>query len=308
MSRTNPRGPGPHGALAILTVGLVALTSLAATTSRAAPVAPLAPGVMPAFLLDPCVAGVLGDVTADGTANVIDAQQIARASAGLAVSGTVAGRLASHGDVTGDGNSNVIDAQQVARASAGLAVAFAIDEPMCGIEVTTSTTGDDIDPDGYDIYLDGLLAASIGVSGTAELTGLAVGSYTVALQDIASNCAVTNGSASRNVDVTEGLTASVAFIVECSGAAVTFGDLKVQNQTQGSNLPVADYTVSLDGGATQNMPVNGHYDYASVASGNHTLVLGNVPGNCTVSGGSTLNFNIPLGTSQTTVNFAINCS
>jgi alpha-tubulin suppressor-like RCC1 family protein len=70
--------------------------------------------------LDVCVGatGKWGDVTDDGTVNVIDAQQIARFSVGLTVGNPTV--LAQRGDVTGDGTINVIDAQQVARFSVGL--------------------------------------------------------------------------------------------------------------------------------------------------------------------------------------------
>jgi alpha-tubulin suppressor-like RCC1 family protein len=70
--------------------------------------------------LDVCVAstGKWGDANDDAVVNIIDAQQIARASVGLAVASETA--VAERGDVTGDGLVNIIDAQQLARYSVGL--------------------------------------------------------------------------------------------------------------------------------------------------------------------------------------------
>ncbi len=62
-----------------------------------------------------------GDVNVDGTANIIDAQQIARYSLGLSVVRLAAMEYA--GDATDDGSVNIIDAQQIARFSVALSAA-----------------------------------------------------------------------------------------------------------------------------------------------------------------------------------------
>ena len=73
--------------------------------------------------VDVCVAssGRWGDVTDDGTVNIVDAQQIARFTVGLSVANATA--LAARGDVTGDGVVNIIDAQQIARFTVALSAA-----------------------------------------------------------------------------------------------------------------------------------------------------------------------------------------
>ncbi len=70
--------------------------------------------------LDACIAqgGYWGDVNADNTVNIVDAQQLARSSVGLSVANPAA--LATNGDVTADGTINIVDAQQIARFSVGL--------------------------------------------------------------------------------------------------------------------------------------------------------------------------------------------
>jgi uncharacterized protein YjdB/alpha-tubulin suppressor-like RCC1 family protein len=73
--------------------------------------------------LDVCIggSGKWGDVNDDLNVNIIDAQQIARASVGLSVASPSA--LSARGDVTADGVVNVIDAQQIARYTVGLTAA-----------------------------------------------------------------------------------------------------------------------------------------------------------------------------------------
>lgn len=267
---------------------------------------PGAQGASPAAFLDPCVAGLLGDVTADGTTNVIDAQQIARASAALPVSGTVDARLSTHGDVTGDATTNVIDAQQVARWSALLAVSFPIGEPMCGIEVTTVTTGLDVDPDGYALELDMAAAGTMALNETRELTELSPATYQLDLLGLASNCSVVNGTASRSVDVVEGMTAAETFEVECTRALVT---MRVDAVTTGTNLPGADYVVTLDGASAQNLPINGSVEYPDLAPALYDVTLGNVPGNCTITiGGNTQEVTVDGTEDPVIATFEVNCS
>lgn len=284
-----------HGALSLLAVGLAAMTGLAASAPARAPANEAPYVTLAAFALDPCVDGLLGDVTADGASNVIDAQQVARASAGLSVSGTVSGRLATHGDITGDGNTNVIDAQQIARYSAALAVAFPIGEPMCGITVNTSSTGGGIDPDGYDVRLDGAFAGTVAATGSLDLEQLAIGDYTVGLEGIATNCSITNGAASRNVSVVAGVVASVTFELACLS---NVGAIRVQNDTEGPK-PGTNYTVTLDGSDTRDMVPGDGADSAvlfeNVSVGAHTVTIGNIPGNCTVSGTASKDFTVTEG-------------
>lgn len=77
-------------------------------------------GAIQRRILGACVGlrGLLGDVTADGSVNIIDAQQIARFAVSLGV-GDV-DRVRGFGDVTDDGKVDVVDAQQVARFAVGL--------------------------------------------------------------------------------------------------------------------------------------------------------------------------------------------
>lgn len=82
-----------------------------------------------------CVAptGKWGDVNGDDAVNIIDAQQIARASVQLSVARPEL--VAAQGDVTADNEVNILDAQQIARSTVGLDAA-----PRVGVEAFTPPT------------------------------------------------------------------------------------------------------------------------------------------------------------------------
>lgn len=265
------------------------------------------PGPAGAAAFASCGSGLLGDVTGDGTVNVIDAQQIARWSVGLTVNATVESRISTHGDVNDDGNVNIIDAQQIARWSVGLSTSFAIGDPLppCeGIRVTTSTTGEDLDPDGYSVLLDGVFASEIGVNSTVDLADAGTGEHSVTLQGLAANCGITNGTATRTVTVVEGEAVSVDYQVECTGS--DDGVLEVRNTTDGGGSPPGgSYAVSLDGADPVSMPVDGSVRFEGIALGSHTVTLGNL-GSCVVDGGSTKTVQVESGLNI--LHFSVTCS
>jgi len=82
------------------------------------------------------------------------------------------------------------------------------------IGVTTVTTGDDIDADGYTLSVDGNNGGAIGVNAVVVVPDLTPGTYSIGLNGVAANCAVQNNP--RDVDVTAGLTENTQFDVACA--------------------------------------------------------------------------------------------
>lgn len=132
------------------------------------------------------------------------------------------------------------------------------------IGVTTVTTGDDIDADGYTLSIDGNNAGAIGANAVVVVPDLTPATYSVGLSGIAANCAVQNNP--RDVDVTAGLTENTQFDVACAllnqppvadaGPDQTVQDpdgsgfVDVQLDGSGSTDPdgmIANYSWTVDG-------------------------------------------------------------
>src|SRR5256885_8097655 len=97
------------------------------------------------------------------------------------------------------------------------------------LNVSTTTTGANLDPDGYTVTVDGTNSASIADNGSQSFTNLSSGSHTVALSGLAANCTVSGGN-SQSANVPAGGSVSVAFQVSCA-TQVSTGTLNVTTTT-----------------------------------------------------------------------------
>jgi hypothetical protein len=87
-------------------------------------------------------------------------------------------------------------------------------EPTTGtVEITTSTSGDDQDGDGYKVTL-GNNEKDISSNETILFDNVDEGSYDAELSNIAGNCSV-NGDNPRTITVTAGETTSATFEIQC---------------------------------------------------------------------------------------------
>jgi TolB protein len=86
--------------------------------------------------------------------------------------------------------------------------------PVGDVVVTTATTGDSQDGDGYAVTVAGGTALAIGINATVTASDVATGTQEVELIGIADNCSV-GGDNPREVDVTDGGTTATTFAVSC---------------------------------------------------------------------------------------------
>jgi hypothetical protein len=178
----------------------------------------------------PVVAGVWGDVTNDGSINVIDAQQIARFSVGLVVSFR---ELMARGDVTGDGAINVIDAQQVARASVGLSAAARIRQSVTEAQVVAGVT---VAPATANVPVGGtvtLTASPVDLVGNSLASCAAVGwqSSDVTLATVSGIGVVTGVAAGRAIITAtsgDGKRASATVDVQAGDLSLVFDHVPTQ--------------------------------------------------------------------------------
>src|SRR5438874_968186 len=83
------------------------------------------------------------------------------------------------------------------------------------LTVTTTTSGQSQDPDGYTFAVDNGTPQPIGVDQTITVIPVPAGSHTVVLSGVAGNCTVANGR-SRTVTVPAGGSAEAAFTITCT--------------------------------------------------------------------------------------------
>jgi Tol biopolymer transport system component len=109
-----------------------------------------------------------------------------------------------------------------------------------GVRIITTTTGLDLDPDGYGIVVDGTNARAISVNDTVFIL-LDPGSRTIALTGLEPNCAI-EGPGLRTISILDTEVTPIEFVVECSAApasaslAFVSGGAIYVSQVDGSHL------------------------------------------------------------------------
>jgi Tol biopolymer transport system component len=177
-------------------------------------------------------------------------------------------------------------------------------EPALGAaQVTVTTTGADVDPDGYTLNVDRGTAQPIAVNGSMTVPALTPGSHSVLLGGTPANCTV-GGTDPRTVSVSAGETAHVDFVVTC--AHVT-GGLQVTTVTTGADLDPDGYLLTGDSIPQQPIATNGTVTFSGLSSGTRQLVLAGIASNCTLAGSNPLAVDIPAG-GVAQVTFQLTCS
>src|SRR5438094_218329 len=116
------------------------------------------------------------------------------------------------------------------------------------LTVTASTTGSNLDPDGYTVTLDGNASTSQPLAtngGTATFNAVAAGSHSVALSGVATNCTV-SGPNPQSVTVPAGGTASASFTVNCTALVSRItgvGQIFTGPASPGSDAKTFDFDV-----------------------------------------------------------------
>ncbi|MBA3445640.1 MAG: hypothetical protein H0T58_12420, partial [Gemmatimonadales bacterium] len=154
------------------------------------------------------------------------------------------------------------------------------DVVLPSLRITTTTSGVEIDPDGYSVSIDGQAAQPIGVDATVTVDRLAEGQHTVELSGIAANCAV-GGDNPQSADVAPGATASVGFVVTCSPQT---GSVEVSTATNGPGTDPDGYSLLLDGTDHGSIGVSSTSSLTGLLPGSHTVGLTGLAANCQVSG------------------------
>lgn len=192
--------------------------------------------------------------------------------------------------------------------SVGLFLACGGDESSTGpsntaIEVTTMTTGEDPDPDGYVVTITGGQEQRIGVNATHTFPNVAPGSYSVTVSDVAANCTLA-GDNPRTVTVSAGSTEPVSLQITCVHLP---GTLEITVSTTGVELDPDGYAVTINGGPPQALAINGSLTVEDLVAGTYSVELTDVAPSCTVGGANPAQASVTPG-SVTTTAFQVGCS
>ena len=168
--------------------------------------------------------------------------------------------------------------------------------------VTVTTTGIDLDADGYIVTVDGEPGRAVAPVDAITLREIPTGAHTVALGGVAVNCVI-GGENPRTVSVAAGSTAEIAFAVAC---VPDVGSVHVTTATTGVDLDPDGYAVSVDGGAEQAVGGSAALTLSDLRSGEHLVRLDGLAPNCAVSDASPRPVTVAFGATAE-VAFAVAC-
>jgi hypothetical protein len=153
------------------------------------------------------------------------------------------------------------------------------------LNVTVSTSGVNLDPDGYTVNLDGANPRAIPINnGSVSYTNLSAGTHSVTLTGMAANCKASGGNP-REVSVPSGGTASTAFAVTCEPGPATRVVFTVQpsNTKVNSTIQPPVQVTALDAQGNRATSFNGLVTIAIGHNGGGILTPGTLSGTRTVS-------------------------
>lgn len=175
--------------------------------------------------------------------------------------------------------------------TAGVAFNIACARTTGDVNVVVTTTGADIDPDGYLLTMNSFIVAFVQANGTASIPQLNPGSYTFGLLDVAENCTFQSPPA---VTVTTGAVSTVTFTVTCEPLAY----LRLVGTTTGVDPDVDGLVVSL-GSAIRHRLDAGDTTVVPTRAGTFQYAIGDVQPNCTLSGAATGTITLAAGDTAT---------
>lgn len=179
----------------------------------------------------------------------------------------------------------------------------ALTGPSTGsVQIGFQVTGEDPDPDGVQVSLDGQSPLSISSGVSLAIHGVGEGTHSIQLTGLASNC-VLEGPNPRSVLVSAGDTAEVSFRASCTALV---GTLIVRTTTSGEDLDSDGYTTSVDGGNERAIDDSAPVSYAALSPGEHLLELIGIADNCSVAGDNPRNISVAADQSVT-VTYTIEC-
>lgn len=144
------------------------------------------------------------------------------------------------------------------------------------LALRVSTSGDELDPDGYEVLVDSLAPRAIGINDSVLVEGLAPGAHVLGLAGLASNCGIANFDP-PTITIEPPDPVRVLIQIEC---VVRTGTLQVRTYTPGPSQFDDSFTVRIDDGQFKAIAPTGAVAFV-VAPGEYEVVL-EIPPECSV--------------------------
>jgi mRNA-degrading endonuclease toxin of MazEF toxin-antitoxin module len=151
------------------------------------------------------------------------------------------------------------------------------------IEISVTTTGSDLDLDGFSVSVDGGTQQFLQTGSGVTLTGLSEGTHSVFLSGLAENCHV-DGSNPRPVVVGGDGRAAVSFSVVCVPA--TTGGFTILVTTVGQPADPDGYVLALAGAPLRAIGTSASETFTGLSAGRHLVTLKGVAFGCALDGGN----------------------
>lgn len=175
--------------------------------------------------------------------------------------------------------------------------------PVGVIEIKLTTTGlpEDLDPDGYSVYVDNRVYGGVAINKSMTID-FAAGNHSVLLADLAPNCSI-NGSHELTVEVLAGQSVSAAFDVAC---VVNIGALRVFTRTTGLDATSYHYTANLEGIGNLPLGATDMVSFSTVRAGTRQITLTDISTNCVADGPNPRAVQVPFNDTAVVI-FAVEC-
>ena len=175
--------------------------------------------------------------------------------------------------------------------------------PTGSLEITTATSGDATDLDGYDVTIDAGAASAIGANATLRRDDLEPGIHSVQLGGVADRCSL-GADNPRAVSVTAGQTTSITFSVTCIAPT---GSLEITTATSGDATDLDGYDVTIDAGTAFAIGANATLRRDDLEPGNYNVQLGGMADHCSVGADNPRSASVTAG-QTTTLTFILTCT
>jgi Tol biopolymer transport system component len=182
------------------------------------------------------------------------------------------------------------------------------------IQLLVSTTGEDLDTDGYTVYAEGAGSSQwmrVVTNGTSQFSALNPGEYTVGIYSVAGNCTIdgmqpANIASTRKVNVQAQTTTQVALAITC----VRSGMLNVTTRTTGVATDADGYVMSdqysFHSAVYHSVSANETVTITALIPGQFILTLNGVAPNCALVGPNPRTIDVEAGKTAS-VTFEITC-